>query len=164
MKSSVSFKLNMQPKINEFINKSLLDSRRKLYITYKNSEFKPRENRRFRDCLIKLQKLGLGKMLLIGKDFPFDEKYLEFAKKTVFFIERVANTGSPLINFPPGVEMAFYGFNQIINKLDIEYDQLETNPRIFVFPEDQQYDGRSLVDVVDGRLWSMSDLINKVEL
>ena len=45
MKSSVSFKLNMQPKINEFINKSLLDSRRKLYITYKNSEFKPRENR-----------------------------------------------------------------------------------------------------------------------
>ena len=34
--------------------------------------------------------------------------------------------------------MAFYGFNQIINKLDIEYDdQLKTNPRIFVFPEDQ---------------------------
>ena len=60
--------------------------------------------------------------------------------------------------------MAFYGFNQIINKLDIEYDQPETNPRILVFPEDQQYDRRSLVDVVDGRLWSMSDLINKVEL
>ena len=138
----------------------LLGKDGRLLVTYEPEYARRRaSSRHLADCFLRLNSLGVAKLLLLG-DPMFDMKrVLGFAERAPMFVSAVS--GLVYSRLPRGPEIVLVA--EDIRLEEVNLIPKPDAPRIFIVPENQQSpDKRRLSDVFGGRTLSLEHFYTRV--
>jgi ATP-dependent DNA helicase RecQ len=141
--------------------KRLLDANQRLLVSYRTETAGRAVSRRLGDTLQRLQRIGLGKVIVLGTP-PFDmDRVLKCGEGTPLFVSRLPSLVHSRL--PGGPELIIVGPGQTLGYTSLAPNH--KNPRIFIVPENQSTsDGRRLCDVFAGRILALDEFIERVAL
>jgi len=137
----------------------LLGADGRLLVTYKPDQLARNASRRLGESFSRLQKMGVAKLLLLGRQ-PFDmDRVLSFAEKVPFFVSAVPSLAYSRL--PQGTEVVMVAPEETLEPLNL-VPWIDT-PRIFLVSDEfLAPDGRRLVDVFGGRRLTLDEFHARV--
>ncbi len=141
----IDYNAVIHPKLKE----KFFDLDGRLLIIYRKNELK--RVRQVREILKQLQKLYIGKLIIVGEiDFKLEEM-ISFANDLFFCVLEIKDMNDLYKHkMQDGPEIIFLGSN-----INIDENKLKPrgkNYRIFIVPSDQKIDGRPLEATYKGRI------------
>jgi hypothetical protein len=139
----------------------LLDADGRLLVLYRSERAGVAESRRLGETLERLQRIGLAKVIVLGRP-PFRmERVLLCAEETPLFVSYLSSLAYSRL--PTGPELVIVGTGQNLGQSSLEPKQGRF--RIFLVPEEQlTSDGRLLRSVFGGRVLTLDEFNERVAL